>query len=216
MVYRLASMAAAAAAAAAAAIASTVAVAAAAAAAVATAAPSSSCRGVWGHVVSLAPGINNLCGVAMKSQATAHAVAGGMGKGEFSAALSSLRALAFVIAPTCWGRIYSWCTRSGHYPGLALVVAAIIGAALPAAIHRSVGDQVRQISQSVCAVRAPRAPPVFHLSSCIPRPRGPALRPSQLMAYLCTALVAMACAKTRCGQDRLDRAATTISVPRNM
>jgi DHA1 family tetracycline resistance protein-like MFS transporter len=171
---------------------------------------------VWGHVVSLAPGINNLCGVAMKSQATAHAVAGGMGKGEFSAALSSLRALAFVIAPTCWGRIYSWCTRSGHYPGLALVVAAIIGAALPAAIHRSVGDQVRQISQSVCAVRAPRAPPVFHLSSCIPRPCGPALRPSQLMAYLCTALVAMACAKTRCGQDRLDRAANTISVPRNM
>eukprot|EP01050_Picozoa_sp_SAG11_P018803 SAG11_NODE_2900_length_2851_cov_1.375727_2_plen_153_part_00 len=93
---------------------------------------------VWGHVALLTPGINNLNAVAIKSQAATHAIVGGMGKGEFSAAMASLRALTFMIAPTLWGGIYSWCVKTGRNPGLSMVAAGLVGGLLPALLHRSI------------------------------------------------------------------------------
>ena len=93
----------------------------------------------WLRAVLLTPGINNLSSVAIKSQAAAHAIANGMGKGEFSAAMASLRALAFVLAPSFWGLVYSACVRAGRPPGYALVAAGLVGAVVPALLHRSIG-----------------------------------------------------------------------------
>jgi len=94
---------------------------------------------LWLRAVLLTPGINNLSSVAIKSQAAAHAIANGMGKGEFSAAMASLRALAFVLAPSFWGLVYSACVRAGQPPGYALVAAGLVGAVVPALLHRSIG-----------------------------------------------------------------------------
>jgi DHA1 family tetracycline resistance protein-like MFS transporter len=96
---------------------------------------------VWSNVALLTPGINNLAAAAIKSQAAAHAIAGGMGKGEFSASMASLRAVAFFLAPTLWGSIYAACVRAGQPPGFALVSAGLVGAALPALIHRSISAE---------------------------------------------------------------------------
>lgn len=96
---------------------------------------------VWAYVALLTPGINNLSAAAIKSQAAAHAIAGGMGKGEFSAAMASLRAVTFVLAPTAWGAIYAACVRAGRPPGLSLVGAGLVGAVLPALLHRTLSAE---------------------------------------------------------------------------
>ena len=96
---------------------------------------------VWTYVALLTPGINNLSAAALKSQAAAHAIASGMGKGEFSAAMASLRAVAFVLAPSIWGSIYAMCVRMGRPPGFALIGAGLVGAVLPGLIHRTISQQ---------------------------------------------------------------------------
>ena len=60
---------------------------------------------------------------------------------EFSAAMASLRAVAFFLAPSLWGSIYAACVRAGRPPGLALVGAGLVGALLPAMIHRSISAE---------------------------------------------------------------------------
>jgi DHA1 family tetracycline resistance protein-like MFS transporter len=102
---------------------------------------------VAGYVALLTPGINNLAAAALKSQATKHAVAQGFGKGEFAAALASLRALAFVVAPTLWGRVYAGCANAGWSPGLAISAAGCLGAVLPGLLHRSISAQAWEPSE---------------------------------------------------------------------
>ena len=98
---------------------------------------------VWTNLVLISPGMANLCTVALKSEATAHATGEevDMGKGEFAAAVSSLRAFAFVIAPTVWGRVYALLLRSGRPPSFALIAVGLVGAIVPVLIHRSVPDK---------------------------------------------------------------------------
>jgi hypothetical protein len=98
---------------------------------------------VWSQMWLIAPGTQNLYAVALKSQATAHAVgpACNMGKGEFAAALSSTRALMMVLGPTLWGRTYALLLRLGHPPSWAWIGVAIMGACVPCMIHRSVAER---------------------------------------------------------------------------
>ena len=117
---------------------------------------------VWAQMALIAPGTNNLCSVSMKSQATAHAVGPecDMGRylrlftqtaplvlcelslrvprGEFAAALSSMRALAQVVGPALWGRAYMQLLRTGYPPSWVWVCVAGLGALVPAAVHRSI------------------------------------------------------------------------------
>lgn len=98
---------------------------------------------VWTQMALITPGTNNLCSVSMKSQATAHAVGPecDMGKGEFAAALSSMRALAQVIGPALWGRVYTLMLSTGYPPSWVWVGVAALGALVPAAVHRSIAEK---------------------------------------------------------------------------
>ena len=49
--------------------------------------------------------------------------------------------VAFFLAPTLWGSIYAVCVRAGQPPGFAQVGAGLVGAALPALIHRSISAE---------------------------------------------------------------------------
>ena len=59
-------------------------------------------------------------------------------RGEFAAALSSMRALAQVVGPALWGRVYMQLLRTGYPPSWVWVCVAGLGALVPAAVHRSI------------------------------------------------------------------------------
>ena len=52
--------------------------------------------------------------------------------------VSTQRAVAFVLAQTVWGAVYAACVRTGRPPGYGLMAAGLVGAVLPAVLHRTV------------------------------------------------------------------------------
>ena len=44
-------------------------------------------------------------------------------------------------SPSLWGSLYNRAARAGLPPGLSMVCAALLGAALPALVHRSLSDE---------------------------------------------------------------------------
>ena len=86
-------------------------------------------------VVFYSPAINGQGAVHVKSIAAKHAIRDGMGAGEFSGQYSNLRALVYVFGPLYMSRIYSFQAARGGNPGLAYLVASILGYALPFVLH---------------------------------------------------------------------------------
>ena len=83
------------------------------------------------------PGVNGASGGAIKALATERAILSGIGRGELSAYLNNLRAIASAVAPMLYGNTYSLLRTNGVYPGLAFTVAAIVGGVLPEILHRT-------------------------------------------------------------------------------
>jgi hypothetical protein len=63
------------------------------------------------------------------------------GRGEFAAAISSMRAMAQVVGPALWGRAYMQLLRVGYPPSLVWVCVAGLGALVPAVVHRSIAQK---------------------------------------------------------------------------
>ena len=106
----------------------------------------------------IAPGTQNLCAVALKSQATAHATGpnSNMGKGEFAAALSSLRALMMVMGSAIWGRAFGVLLQAGKPPSWTWVGVACLGACVPEIIHRCIPDKQWALPSSTANARPVR------------------------------------------------------------
>ena len=71
--------------------------------------------------------------------ATDLAVAGGMGRGEYSAKFGNIRALTVIIAPLFYGNIYAYYAPRGK-PGYAWFAGALV-VALAEALHRTLKDE---------------------------------------------------------------------------
>ena len=71
--------------------------------------------------------------------ATDLAVAGGMGRGEYSAKFGNIRALTVIIAPLFYGNIYAYYAPRGK-PGYAWFAGAMV-VALAEALHRTLKDE---------------------------------------------------------------------------
>lgn len=91
-------------------------------------------------VIPMLPGVNGSSATALKSLSTDLAFSEGFGKGEFSAYINNLRALAGAAATVLYGNYYAWCKRKGVYQGTTFAVAALIGAALPELLLRLTRD----------------------------------------------------------------------------
>jgi hypothetical protein len=71
--------------------------------------------------------------------ATDLAVAGGMGRGEYSAKFGNIRALTVVFAPLFYGNIYAYYAPRGK-PGYAWFAGAMV-VALAELLHRTLKDE---------------------------------------------------------------------------
>jgi len=62
----------------------------------------------------------------VKTVASKHATAAGLGNGEYNAMLGNLRSVMTALAPTLYTRVYQWSTSNGrNNPGMAYLVAAL-------------------------------------------------------------------------------------------
>lgn len=86
------------------------------------------------------PGGNAMSATALKAAATEHAVACGMGKGEFAGLFMNLRALTVATAPLFYGEFLAWLLRKKYSGKPVWYVAAILSSILPELLHRSLGD----------------------------------------------------------------------------
>ena len=75
---------------------------------------------------------------ATSAMATDLAVAGGMGRGEYSAKFGNIRALTVIIAPLFYGNIYAYFARGK--PGYAWYAGALV-VLLAEALHRTLKDE---------------------------------------------------------------------------
>ena len=76
---------------------------------------------------------------ATSAMATDLAVAGGMGRGEYSAKFGNIRALTVIIAPLFYGNIYAYFAPRGK-PGYAWYAGALV-VLLAEALHRTLKDE---------------------------------------------------------------------------
>lgn len=74
----------------------------------------------------------------LHAAATDHAVAYGMGRGEFQGMFNNMRAIAVAIAPIVYGRAYAALTKRGRYPGQVWLLIAVVAGLVPELIHRSI------------------------------------------------------------------------------
>lgn len=77
----------------------------------------------------------------LHAAATDHAVAHGMGRGEFQGQFNNLRAIAVAIAPIVYGRTYAALTQRGVYAGHVWLLIAVVAGVVPEVIHRSISAQ---------------------------------------------------------------------------
>jgi hypothetical protein len=91
----------------------------------------------WLAVIPMLPGVNGGSAAAIKAMATDHAVAGGLGRGEFSAYFNNLRAVVVAVAPFMYGQTYAYCREAGLHPGIPFWVGGLVGALLPELLHRT-------------------------------------------------------------------------------
>jgi len=87
-------------------------------------------------------GINNNSASAVKAMCTDHAVANGLGRGEYGGMASSLRSVALIVSPALcnWAYRPSKTTGSKSRPGYPYFMLAFVAAALPELLHRSLSD----------------------------------------------------------------------------
>jgi hypothetical protein len=74
----------------------------------------------------------------LHAAATDHAVAYGMGRGEFQGMFNNMRAIAVAIAPIVYGRTYAALTQRGMYAGKVWLLIAVVAGVVPELIHRSI------------------------------------------------------------------------------
>jgi len=98
----------------------------------------------WAGLLLHGPGINNTSAAALKAVATDHAVANGIARGEYGGMYSSLRTFSMIVAPPLFGWAYKRGTPSNGGKGLQFLpwfLVALIGAALPEILHRTLTDE---------------------------------------------------------------------------
>jgi len=101
----------------------------------------------WAGLLLHFPGVNNTSAAAMKAITTDHAVASGLGRGEYGGMYSSLRSLSMIIAPLIFGWAYNKSVKNvkGDVIPRSMVLpwflAAFFGAVLPELLHRSLSDE---------------------------------------------------------------------------
>lgn len=91
-------------------------------------------------MVPMLPGVNGASATALKAVAQDIATSQGFGKGEFSAWVNNLRALAGSVAPVLYGQVYAAAEKRGGNPGLTFALAGAVGALLPQAVLNQMTD----------------------------------------------------------------------------
>merc|ERR1712050_378858 len=86
------------------------------------------------------PGVNGTASTALNGVAQDMANAQGFGKGEFSAWVNNLRALAGAISPVIYAQFYAAAEKRGANPGHAFAVAGFLGAILPQVLLQTMKD----------------------------------------------------------------------------
>jgi len=86
------------------------------------------------------PGVNGASATALKAVAQDIATKQGFGKGEFSAWVNNLRALAGSAAPVMYGQVYAAAEKRGQNPGHVFALAGLVGALLPQALLAQMSD----------------------------------------------------------------------------
>lgn len=105
------------------------------------------------------PGVNGSSATALRSISVSLATKEGFGKGEFSAWVNNLRALAGSAAPMIFGNYYAWCVRRGVHPGSVYMVGGALGALLPEALLRLISkDELRAAEAATGAKPVAAAP----------------------------------------------------------
>ena len=95
----------------------------------------------------LMPGMNANHGSALKGWSTTLAQRNGFASGEYAGYFSNLRAITVTLSPLIYGRIYSSITAGNNAgttrlsPGIAWIVAAVLGCVIPELIWRSIPSE---------------------------------------------------------------------------
>ena len=95
----------------------------------------------WAAIVPMLPGVNGSSASAIKAIASDHARAAGLGAGEYSGYFNNLRALVGAASTMTFGVSYSFCVRRGLHPGIPFWLGAILGAAVPELLHRTMSTE---------------------------------------------------------------------------
>lgn len=93
----------------------------------------------WAGSVAALPFMGG--GGSMKSAATKHAIAAGMGAGQYSGMYANLRALIYVVGPLLYTRLYAYQVARGRNPGMAYLAGAVISCLIPELMHRMWSDR---------------------------------------------------------------------------
>ena len=91
----------------------------------------------WCCIPLMLPGVNGASGGAIKALSIERAIAAGIQRGELSAYLNNLRAVASSFAPMLYGNMYAFFRSAKMFPGLTFTVAAVVGGLLPELLHQS-------------------------------------------------------------------------------
>jgi len=86
------------------------------------------------------PGVNGASATALKTVQNQIATSQGFGKGEFSAWVNNLRALAGSAAPVLYGQFYAAAEKYGRNPGHVFALAGVLGALIPQLILQGMPD----------------------------------------------------------------------------
>jgi len=86
------------------------------------------------------PGVNGSSALKLQARCQKLAREEGFFPGEFSAWLNNLRALASVVCPVLIGNYYSWCLKSGFFPGSVYWLLGFMGAVAPELLLRRMSN----------------------------------------------------------------------------
>jgi len=86
------------------------------------------------------PGVNGQSATALKAVSQDLATAQGFGKGEFSAWVNNLRALAGSVSPVLYAQFYAAAAKRGFKPGYTFALAGLVGAIVPELLLRTLND----------------------------------------------------------------------------
>jgi len=109
-----------------------------------------------GMMLPMLPGVNGASATALRAVAQDIANSQGFGKGEFSAWINNLRALAGAAAPFLYGQTYAAAKKRGANPGYVFAVAGLVGAIIPQLALQSMHDS--ELKSTDSGSRAPAAP----------------------------------------------------------